>query len=274
VSDALAGLLRKLDPVVAVAPLSHRGQSPAFRLELASGPAWKARVFPSLAAARRVERLLRARSAVDLPRPRWRLGPVLVTEFIEGLPVDRVIAASPGAEPALVFAAGALLGRLHAGRRPSGRALPVAFFRAALRRVVALLRRRGSIEAREAERLHALPPPGRSASVLTHGDLCPENLILATDRRLRAIDEERVALRPLGFELARTIARWPLDETLEEQLLAGYGQAGGDARSFVAARSFWLASAFATSVGYRLRVAPEAVGPALEALRRLARAQG
>ncbi len=270
-SAVLPAVLARLEPVVSLAPLSRRGQSPAFRLEIATGPALKARAFPSPALARRVERLLRA--APDLPQPRLREGRVLVTEFIEGVCVDRLLAASPQFEPDLVTAAGALLGWLHACR-PAGRALPVAFHASRLRRVVARLFRLELIEAEERRRLERLPAPRRGPVVLTHGDLCPENLVLTPGGRLRAIDEERLALRPLGFELARTVARWPLDAELEARLIRGYERAGGHPESYRASREFWLAVVLATSLDYRLRVAPDALGPALAALRRLAREKG
>lgn len=269
-SDGLADVLARLEPVVAVTPLSRRGQAPAFRLECAAGPARKARVFPDAAAARRVERLLRAPGARALPRPAFRHGRVLVTEFIDGVPVDQALAAAPGLTPALVSGAGALLARLHAGRRPPGPLLRVGFYRAALRRVLDLLRRRRLLGPAEIRCVLAFPVARRAPIVLSHGDLCAENLVLTPGRTLRAIDEERLALRPVGFELARSVARWPLDGPGEALLLAGYESAGGDAASYRDARGFWLASALATSIGYRLRVAPEAVGPALERLRALA----
>jgi aminoglycoside phosphotransferase (APT) family kinase protein len=271
-SSPLLSVLARFEPVIAVTPLSRRGQSPAFHLELRSGRAWKARVFATPGAARHIERLLRAPTARDLPRPVGCHGRVLLTEFIEGRPVDHVIAARPRSEPALARQAGALLGRLHRGKAPSGPSLAVAFFRSALRRGLALLTNRALLDAEEARALAQLRAPGRAPLVLTHGDLCPENLVAARDGRLRAIDEERLAVRPPGFELARTITRWPLSPALETRLLEHYARAGGDAASFVAFRPFWLASALTTSIGYRLRVAPEAVGPALAALRALARA--
>lgn len=267
-SGGLPAVLARLAPVVSLAPLSRRGASPAFRLEPAVGPDLKARVFASAALARRVERLLRVAPA--LPRPLFRQGAVLVTEFVVGAGVDRLLAASPHAAPDLAAAAGALLARLHACRG-SGRAAPVAFHASRLRRVLSRLVRLRLLDEADRRRLAALRVPSRAPVVLTHGDLCPENLVLTPGRRLRAIDEERLAMRPLGFELARTVARWPLDAALEARLLEGYGRAGGSPASYVAARAFWLGVVLATSIDYRLRVAPGTLGPALDALRRLAR---
>ena len=62
---------------------------------------------------------------------------------------------------------------------------------------------------------------------VTHGDICPENLIRTPDGALRPIDEERLALRPLAYDLARAVNRWPLDARLERAFLGGYVSAGG-----------------------------------------------
>ena len=122
----------------------------------------------------------------------------------------------------------------------------------------------------DAAHLGALPRPALAQAALTHGDPAPENLVLTTSGQLRAIDEERVAVRPVAYDLARAICRWPLDVDEEAALLAAYAAAGGQAREFRQHRRFWIASALATSAAYRMHYRPEALGPIVAQLRELA----
>ncbi len=98
----------------------------------------------------------------------------------------------------------------------------------------------GLLTRDEGGRLIALGAPVRARSGLTHGDVCPENLVLTPAGSLVAIDEERLALRPFAYDLARSVNRWPLDAALERAFLKGYADGGGDASGFGAgARSGW-----------------------------------
>jgi aminoglycoside phosphotransferase (APT) family kinase protein len=124
------------------------------------------------------------------------------------------------------------------------------------------------LEPDEGARLAELAAPPRARSGLTHGDICPENLILTPCGGLRAIDEERLAARPFAYDLARAINRWPLHGHLERSFLSGYEDGGGDARGFRRWQRFWIPAALATSAEYRLARAPGTLGPILAALRR------
>jgi hypothetical protein len=53
------------------------------------------------------------------------------------------------------------------------------------------------LDAGTARQLTRLTAPRRTRRGLTHGDVCPENLILAAGG-VRAIDEERLAIRPVA----------------------------------------------------------------------------
>lgn len=247
------------------------GQAPAFRLDLAGGRRLKARLFPTSLQAARVSRLLQGRGAKDLPRPMRRAGRVLVVEFVKGESLDRLLSkAAPGVELRQARAAGALLARLH-----SGAAAPVvgprpAYYRARMRRTVRALARAGLLGTEHARCLARLEAPPTARAGVTHGDLCPENLVRMPSGRLRAIDEERLAVRPLAFDLARTVTRWPLGPALEAALLDGYTAGGGNAKGYNARRTFWVAAALATSADHRLLRHAGALAVPVAGLRRLA----
>jgi aminoglycoside phosphotransferase (APT) family kinase protein len=143
-----------------------------------------------------------------------------------------------------------------------------ARYRARLVTLARRLVRASLLEPCEGARLAELPAPRHARSGLTHGDICPENLIVTPSGPLRAIDEERLAVRPFAYDLARAVNRWPLDDGLERQFLSGYEDGGGDVPGFRRWRSFWIAAALATSAEYRLTRAPDTLGPILAALRR------
>jgi aminoglycoside phosphotransferase (APT) family kinase protein len=115
----------------------------------------------------------------------------------------------------------------------------------------------------------SLPRPVRAPAALTHGDFSPDNLIVTTSGRLAVADEERVAVQPLAYDLARAVCLWQFDQPAECRFLAAYARAGGDVVSFIAHRDFWIAAALATSALYRLRYRPEALAPVIAALRAL-----
>ena len=252
-------------------PLSRRGAAPAFRLDLEDGRTVKARVFPTARWAADVQRLLAAPGARALPRPLLRSGPVLISEFIEGTPLDEWLPHRSASEVIRhAREAGRLMASVHKGRSPRGRGPGPARYRA---RLVALARRlvcASLLEPCEGARLAELAAPGRARSGLTHGDICPENLIVTPSGPLRAIDEERLAVRPLAYDLARAVNRWPLNDGLEQSFLSGYEDGGGDVRGFRRWRSFWIPAALATSAEYRLAHAPDTLRPILAALRRCA----
>ncbi len=254
-----------------VTPLSRTGAARVFRLDLDDGRTVKGRIFPSTFWAARVERLLRAPGALSLPRPLTRAGPVLVLEFVEGTPLDEWLPGRGRAsERHAARRAGRLMARLHSGRPLEDAAPTPGRYAARMRAVLAALTRRAALEPDVAHCLSALKVPARARTALTHGDICPENLIRTPSGDLRPIDEERLAVRPLAYDLARAVNRWPLDAALERALLDGYVAEGGEAGGFRKHRAFWLSAALATSAEYRLKQRPETLRPILEAMRALA----
>ena len=250
-----------------VVALSGHGHSDTFRLDLAGGRRAKMRVYRDKVSAARVERQLRESSVGVLPEVLVRVGRRLIVEHVEGKVLDG-FRASPVERRRLVRATGRLLARLHGG--PSGVTVPVGLYQRVLSLAAGRFVRRRQMSRAEAARLATLSRPARARAGLTHGDPAPENLVLTASGRLRAIDEERVAVRPVAYDLARAICRWPLDAVEEAALLAAYSAAGGPAREFRQYRRFWIASALATSAVYRMRYRPNALGPIISQLRELA----
>ena len=251
-----------------VVALSGHGHSDTFRLDLAGGHRAKMRVYRDRVSAARVERQLRESTVGVLPEVLVRVGRRLIVEHVEGTVLDSYLRASPVERRRLVRATGRLLARLHGG--PSGVTVPVGLYQRVLSLAAGRFVRRRQMSRAEAARLATLSRPARARAGLTHGDPAPENLVLTASGRLRAIDEERVAVRPVAYDLARAICRWPLDAVEEAALLAAYSAAGGPAREFRQYRRFWIASALATSAVYRMRYRPNALGPIISQLRELA----
>jgi Ser/Thr protein kinase RdoA (MazF antagonist) len=257
-------------PVVGQYPLSRSGAARAFRLDLRAGGCVKGRIFPSPAWAARVERLLILRRARGLPQPLARSGRFLVLEFVEGTPLDEWLARHAQEVQGQARKAGAWLGQLHRGTRLRDRAPAPARYEQRMRAVVGRMSRMMLLSAEIATVIGRLRAPSSAAVALTHGDICPENLIRTPGGSIRPIDEERLAVRPLAYDLARAVNRWPLDAKLEKAFLDGYKSAGGRPEGFVRHRAFWIAAALATSAEYRLHE-PSRLRPIVDAMRDLAR---
>jgi len=235
--------------VVRAKPISRSGSAAAFKIDLSDGRAVKLRVFSRDADAADIWRFLQQVRHGALPRPLLLSGRVLVVEYVAGKTVGL-----KSRNTSIVRRAAALMARLHATPLPPrDRAHPTLLPPDSLKRVTASLVRRRLIDRASARTLSALPLPRWAPLALTHGDLCPENLVMTAAGKLRAIDEERLAVRPAAFDLARTITRWPLSPTLERAFLAGYAREGGRTDDFVAHRSLWLATALGVSARYRMQ---------------------
>jgi len=251
-------------------PLSRTGAARAFRLDLRDGRTVKGRIFPTASWAARVERLLRMPRAQSLPRPLIRAGRVLVLEFVDGTPLDEWLPGHNDSAERYAGVAGVLMARLHRGRSLQDRAPTPARYAARMQAVLGALTRGALLDSSVAERLKGLAVPARARTALTHGDICPENLIRRRTGDLRPIDEERLAVRPLAYDLARAVNRWPLDAGLERAFLNGYASEGGKAAGFLKYRAFWISAALATSAEYRLKDRPATVGPILDRMRAVA----
>jgi aminoglycoside phosphotransferase (APT) family kinase protein len=250
--------------------LSRAGEAPSCRLDLRDGQFVKLRLFRTAAAARKVWRLLGSAGDSILARPLFLLDRALVTEYVEGEPLDKYLRrASRGAEVSVVRATGRMMAQLHRQPVVRGTALGPAGHHRYLTRALRRLARRGLLNRESAARLARLRTPMTVQYALTHGDICPENVILASSG-IRFVDEERLAVRVVAFDLARAVTRWPLEPGLEAQFLAAYRREGGDDSGFREDRPFWVATALAGSATYRLRRRLPGVRRILAELRALA----
>ena len=253
-------------PVVGQRALSRLGAARAFRLDLRDGGTVKGRIFPTARWAARIERLLSLPRAVGLPKPLCRSDRFMVLEFVEGTPLDEWL---PGQrsdrEAAAARAAGLWLAQLHRGSPPADRAPAPGRYAQRLGAVLRRMLRARLLGADVVAALESLTPPASASNAVTHGDICPENLIRTPAGPIRPIDEERLAVRPLAYDLARTINRWPLSTSLEAAFLEGYVSGGGRPAGFMKHRTFWIAAALATSAEYRWQQ-PSRLRPVLAAL--------
>ena len=266
----VAAALRRLgfEPVDArlVSPLgASKGRRCAWRVEDASGAVAKVRLFEDPDAAARVCRLRQGRepafSAVS-----GRDGAVVLEEWVDGRPLSAAEASD-----ALPWAA-ALLARLHAVSPPTGEAAMVDASpwrdgaRADLERFASdgLLPR---TEADRAARLLACLAPGRTRAVVAHLDLCPENLVVDRRGDLHVVDNEMLAVRPPGLDLARSFHLWPMDEPAWRRFLEAYRVAGGSADDL----DFWRLVALALGGRIFLERSPARRDDAIRSLLALSR---
>jgi aminoglycoside phosphotransferase (APT) family kinase protein len=147
----------------------------------------------------------------------------------------------------------------------------MAVYRRAITLCTGRLVQAGRLTRDQAAAIRGMAGPRTSRVALTHGDLSVANLVVTADGAVRAVDEERVAVRPLAYDLSRAVCLCRMSTDEECAFLETYRLAGGDARPYAAYRDFWIASALATSVLYRLRYQPQALAPVVRALRALAR---
>ncbi|MBX3025811.1 aminoglycoside phosphotransferase family protein [bacterium] len=258
-TDDLQALLaeRALAPQ-ALVPLA-RLETPAnltrtYRLDLPDGTRLKALESSSARRAATIEDALVRLRLPALPRVLGRRGRALLFEWIEGVPI--------GDE--MLEAAAALLGTVHA-RSPAGLVVEshleplaaAARLAERTRRLVAA----GLVDPDTAGRLLALAPPPPERPRFAHCDLCPENLLLA-DGALRIIDNGSWLVGPAGYDLGRTLWRWPMSAAGRARFLAAYRRAGGVAIA-AEALAFWTGVAAVGGTFYRLG------GPVADAARRL-----
>jgi aminoglycoside phosphotransferase (APT) family kinase protein len=201
-----------------------------------------------------------------LPEALGLAGCWLATAFVEGRPIVDARTGGSAASRRWLEPAAALLARIHASRRPRHTSPSISAYSRTISLAAGRLVRAGHVTPDLVARLRALPTPARAPAALTHGDFSPDNLIVTASGQLAVVDEERVRVRPLAYDLARVVCLWALDVRAERRFLTAYERAGGDAGSFVAHRDFWIAAALSTSALYRLRYRPAALPPIVTAL--------
>jgi aminoglycoside phosphotransferase (APT) family kinase protein len=202
-----------------------------------------------------------------------RSGRVLFEEWIDGVDLAR---SRPG--PRCLGDAARLLAGLHATPTVAGRAIRATRRTTPWRRDgedrLRLLRDAGLLSVAHANvlrRVLAAHDPYRTRTGLTHSDLCGENLVRDRAGRLRVIDNERLGLRPFGYDLARTRYRWGLDQEAWSAFLAAYSRRHpATARR---ASPFWDVVVATESAMIRRRVGGRGVAAPIAALARIVHAE-
>lgn len=183
-----------------------------YRVELTSGETVKARRLTRQRVPRRAAAIVGALELPDLPAPLALDGRVTVERWVDG-----VCLASITPSGAQLDAAADLLGRLHASTSVPGRPFrrvgsPAPLLAKTLQHID-ILREAGTLTLAEQRRLDADLRdglPARAKRGVVHGDLCAHNLVATADGRVVSIDNERVRIDFLDYDLARTWVRWPM----------------------------------------------------------------
>ena len=253
-----------------VSPLRERkGMRLAYRVDADDRHRVKVRHFETQEGARRHFEL-RADLEAAFTRVLASYGSVLIEEWVEGVPLTEPDSDSRAEE------AGALLGRLHA--RPMGPDLPSMIstrkWSEGAESDLAILTSAGALAPEEAARLRAelcRRDPQLARAALIHLDFCAENMLIDTHGKLRVIDNELIAINPVGLDLGRTFHRWPMTDATWRRFLRGYRAAApGEPQ----ATGFWKIAAALTGTRVFLQRMPQRVEASVALLGRLTAGEG
>jgi aminoglycoside phosphotransferase (APT) family kinase protein len=252
--------------LVAAVPIARHGVArphrETWRLDFADGVRLKGRRLASAARAAEVEVIVGRLDPARFPRVVARTGVALLEAWVEGT----VLEGGAGAVRTVqaVRWGGDTLGAVHRAAPPSGLTAPASPAKR-FADDLAWLGARGLVGAAACARWEAVCAPDADA-VLVHRDLHPENVVVDTQGALHAIDNAAACLGHADEDLARTLARWPMDAAAEAAFLGAYA-AHRDPEPFLAQRGFWTATAAAHAA--RVRIG-RGYAHTVEALRRLA----
>jgi thiamine kinase-like enzyme len=198
-------------------------------------------------------------------------GAVLLEEWIDGEELGKGIPSD-----AHLTTAASLLAHLHATQAVAGHPVherrSTAVWREtaeeSLRQVLAadaldvtaVTRIREALEQRD---------PGQASVGLVHTDFCGENMVEDRAGRLRVIDNERVGVDAIGFDVARTWYRWALPVRAWECFRSAYA-ARVSLTEPLDTLGFWSVVAVAHSAALRLRKDRRRAHVPLDRLRRMA----
>lgn len=126
------------------------------------------------------------------------------------------------------------------------------------------LRIRGALERRD---------PKQAVVGLVHTDFCGENMVIDREDRLRVVDNERVGIDALGYDLARTWYRWALPSPAWDRFRSAY-TARIPFTDPVETLDFWSVVVLAQSAALRLRQDQARAHMPLSYLRQMATGYG
>lgn len=240
-----------------------------YRIDLESGHTIKARRLENEETACRLFEIRR-----ELPhsfaRAFARYGAVLLEDWIEGESLGNI----PPSD-AHLFDAGSLLAELHATRTVAGQPLhemrSTAVWRNEAERRLCEICAVGALDEPDAslirDALRRLDPK-RAIFGLVHTDFCGENMVVDRTGRLRVVDNERVGVDALGFDVARTWYRWALPQPAWERFRSVYA-ARVQLTEPLETVGFWRLVAVVHSAALRLQVDRARVHVPLDCLRQI-----
>jgi phosphotransferase family enzyme len=253
---------------VVSSPHSPRPRPGAFRLCLADGRQLKATLTTSGGHAKKVKYLLGCLDARVFPPVLARHGRVIVTEWINGEPLE------VDASPARLREAAAVQAKLHLTPVPADCRYPtrdldgLAVQAEADMRAAADLDAIGDVRAGAAVDALRRFAPSVADCGFVHRDFCPENLVVGGGGALCAIDNETISLGPYDFDLARTWYRWPMDAARRRIHLEAYA-ARRATGAFLDHFPFWAIAVLADSIQLRRAAAGPVLSAPVERLRAL-----
>jgi len=241
-----------------------------YRIDLEPGHTIKARLVPDEETARRLFEICR-----DLPdafaRTLGCYGAVLLEDWIDGEELGDTLPSD-----AHLVEAGSLLAHLHATPIVAGRPVHDRRSTAAWREITEAglwqIVAAGEIDEQDASAIRGALErldPGRAIFGLAHTDLCGENVVVDRAGRLRVVDNERVGIDALGFDLGRTWYRWVLPAPAWERLRSTYA-ARAPFTDPLETFDFWAIVAVVHSAAVRLQKDRTRAHVPLDRLRRMA----
>lgn len=262
--DALARIGHRARAARRISGLDLRQHPRAvYRVELVSGETIKARRLEDETTARALCAHRRGLPPAFVPVLAQH-GRVLVEPWIEGASLR-----GRAPNPTQLAAAGALLAALHATPASADAGESMSHWRQRGAARLAALAAHGALTGDERARIAAALvrcDPGGAVAGLIHTDFCGENMVIDAAGTLHVIDNERIGVGALGYDLARTWARWELDDDAWSRFAAAYAAAGGGAAARVG-QPFWRLMALVLAAGMRV----EHQGDASAVLARLRR---
>ena len=243
---------RVIHAITTLVPAAAERQT--FRIELADGRTIKARRLPDEETAARLH-AVRSELPPAFTPVLARHRNVLLEEWIAGEPLDDACPSD-----ALLREAGAILGSLHARTRvvgePARERRSTDAWRAVCDRELREISAAGALEERAVCAIRSAlerMDPGSGIFGLAHTDFCGENMIVDAAGRLRIIDNERLGIDALGYDVGRTWYRWALPEPAWARFCAAYA-ARAPSREPLETIPFWRLVAVVKSAALRLRV--------------------